>query len=341
MNEEEKMFSEVYAEEYMASGKDGEPKFVYRDKISGVQITEKGELPLEYGYPPGIEPNTEDAQIYDAKRLRIYGFPRNKLDAEEILKVKKMREGSQITDKNWITASKILHTFLEEQGTSLAQNMIVEQSPDGLETDKDYAEWGRDWMSAFNNNLSYMTMDYAKLSDAPPDVARAFYYLMETSDREGMLMKNFKTGLYYTMQDPINYAGLTTLGAFLIPKYFGKQAMKETIKKSLVKKIFGKPSKAQYVMGVESGAYVSLDDAVRQNVAMDVDVQDEFNYFQNATATAVGTAAGVGLTRGVEVVSDVVEEGVKKVAPIVKNALTDPDNTQLQDQIDINVEGDK
>jgi len=329
-------FSAVYQENYIADY--DKQQVIYVDKLTGKEKAEPGYLPLETGYPEGIEPGSEEAITYDIRRIRIHGFPQNYLDANHLEQVNKMKEGSQITDPAWITASKIMYHYLETSDITLAKNMIGNQDPEteggqGPKSDKEYAEWGRDWMGSFLNNISYMSIDAAKMSDAPIDVSKAMYYLLETADRDGVLLRNFKNGLYYTSQDVTNYVGLTTLGLALIPKFIGKQATKKAIKQSLFKKIVSATtSKMAALVGVESGSYFALEDGIRQKVKMDADLQDEFNYLQNSGAFATGTIFGNTLTKGLEVAAPVVKKGFDKLG----NALKKPEvNTQSQTEIDL------
>ncbi len=327
-------FSKTYQENYIADS--SEQQVVYIDRLTGKEITEPGYLPLETGYPEGMEIGSEDAMTYDIRRIRIHGFPQNYLDAEHLKTVQEMKEGSQITDPAWITASKIMYHYLETSDITLAKNMIGNQDPEtqdasGPTTDNEYAEWGRDWMGSFLNNISYMSIDAVKMGDAPIDVSKAMYYLLETADRDGVLLRNFKNGLYYTAQDVSNYAGLTTLGLALIPKFIGKQATKKAIKQSLFKKIVkAATSPMAALVGVESGSYFAMEDGIRQSVKMDADLQEEFNYLQNSGAFATGTIFGNTLTKGLEAGAPIIKKGFNKLG----DALKKPDNTQSQTEID-------
>lgn len=329
-------FSKVYQENYIADS--SKEQVIYVDKLTGKEKAEPGYLPLETGYPEGIEPGSEEAITYDIRRIRIHGFPQNYLDAEHLEQVNKMKEGSQITDPAWITASKIMYHYLETSDITLAKNMIGNQDPEteggqGPKSDKEYAEWGRDWMGSFLNNISYMSIDAVKMSDAPIDVSKAMYYLLETADRDGVLLRNFKNGLYYTSQDVTNYVGLATLGLALIPKFLGKQATKKAIKQSLFKKIVSATtSPMAALVGVESGSYFALEDGIRQKVKMDADLQDEFNMLQSSGAFATGTIFGNTLTKGLEVAAPVVKKGIDKVGDAFKKPEV---NTQSQTEIDL------
>ena len=73
-------------------------------------------------------------------------------------------------------------------------------------TDKDFAEWGIDYMSALKTTLLLLS-DTNKLDGAPAPML-AMYYLLETSDRKGILLDNFINGLYYTAMDYSNLVGL-------------------------------------------------------------------------------------------------------------------------------------
>lgn len=61
-------FSKVYQENYIADSSN--QQIVYRDKLTGREVAEPGYLPLETGYPEGIEPGSEEAITYDIRRKR-------------------------------------------------------------------------------------------------------------------------------------------------------------------------------------------------------------------------------------------------------------------------------
>ena len=128
---------------------------------------------------------------YKKKQIEVYGFPYEMISDSEIERVKKLRQETVVDDPNWARASKMLRAFMQP-------------GADEFKTDKEYAEWGIDFMSSFENNFTNMVIDVVKLESAPPQAMHAMYYLMETADREGVLAENFWRGAYYTVFDYAN-----------------------------------------------------------------------------------------------------------------------------------------
>ena len=75
-------FSVIYQQNHIADSS-GE-QVIYVDKLTGKSIAEPGFLPLETGYPEGIEVGSPEAITYDIRRIRIHGFPQNYLDAQHL-----------------------------------------------------------------------------------------------------------------------------------------------------------------------------------------------------------------------------------------------------------------
>ena len=91
----------------------------------------------------------------------------------------------------------------------------MQPGADEFKTDKEYAEWGIDFMSSFENNFTNMVIDVVKLESAPPQAAR-YVLLMETSDREGVLAENFWRGAYYTVFDSLTWLAWELWGLVLL-----------------------------------------------------------------------------------------------------------------------------
>ena len=210
------IFTKQFNKDYFGSGSSegsSEEYSIYYDPNTGEQKYYPGELPLKTGLPPNIEEGTPEAMDYKKKQIEVYGFPYEMISDSEIEKVKKLRQETVVDDPNWARASKMLRAYMQP-------------GADEFKTDKEYAEWGIDFMSSFENNFTNMVIDVVKLESAPPQAMHAMYYLMETSDREGVLAENFWRGAYYTVFDYANLVGLGTMGIGLIGKSAGKQLTK-------------------------------------------------------------------------------------------------------------------
>ena len=236
--------------------------FLYRD-TKGVVHQEMGEPPLNWGeYPEGMDDGSPEAMNYDLFRSKYLGLPSEKIendlgeeelysihDQKIIKKSQAMPEGSQITDTNWIVASKIVHSYLNPNakpfGATETREVYQGVQMDGfpaenteLEDAQAYANWGVNFMTAIDYNWGALLFNAGKLNNAPPKVAKAMYYLMETSDRDGMLLSNFGKGMLATAFDPSTLVGLGTLGLGLAGKFAGKKlsrmAFKEVLKKTIL-----------------------------------------------------------------------------------------------------------
>ena len=75
-----------------------------------------------------------------------------------------------------------------------------------------------------------MVVNTAKLQDAPPEVTRAMYYLLETSDRDGILGSNILEGAGQMLIDPSTWIGLGTFGIGLAGRQTVKQGLKWALK---------------------------------------------------------------------------------------------------------------
>ena len=302
------IFSKQFNKDYFGSGSSegsSEEYSIYYDPNTGEQKYYPGELPLKTGLPPNIEEGTPEAMDYKKKQIEVYGFPYEMISDSEIEKVKKLRQETVVDDPNWARASKMLRAYMQP-------------GADEFKTDKEYAEWGIDFMSSFENNFTNMVIDVVKLESAPPQAMHAMYYLMETSDREGVLAENFWRGAYYTVFDYANLVGLGTMGIGLIGKSAGKQLTKVGFKEALKRIVMSKPDASDLAMIVEGGTYAGGFNVGQQKVKVGAGKQDEINVGEAAVNTAIGGTVGPALSR----TGQVAMEGGRRVVNKVTDALT-------------------
>lgn len=331
MNEVIDAFSEEYNNEEDLKGSTN--SFLYRD-IKNVVRQEAGDPPLPWGeYPDGMDTESEEAINYDLFRSKYLGLPSEKIendlgeeelysihDQKIIKKAQAMPEGSQNTDKNWVVASKIVHSYLNPNakpfGSTETREVYKGVQMDGfpaqnteLEDAKAYGNWGVNFMTAIDYNWGALVWNAGKLNNAPPKVAKAMYYLMETADRDGMLLSNFGKGMLATALDPSTLVGLGTLGLGLAGKFAGKKLSRMAFKEVLKKTILTMPSASTAYLAGEGAVMMGVDNYARQNIKVDAGVQDDINVGEVGTSTALGGAFG----SAIDVLSPSVIEGGKRL----------------------------
>ncbi len=302
------IFTKQFNKDYFGSGSSegsSEEYSIYYDPNTGEQKYYPGELPLKTGLPPEIEEGTPEAMEYKKKQIEVYGFPYEMISDSEIERVKKLRQETVVDDPNWARASKMLRAFMQP-------------GADEFKTDKEYAEWGIDFMSSFENNFTNMVIDVVKLESAPPQAMHAMYYLMETSDREGVLAENFWRGAYYTVFDYANLVGLGTMGIGLIGKSAGKQLTKVGFKEALKRIVMSKPDASDLAMIAEGATYAGGFATGREIQTVRAGKKDEVDVGNIATQTAVGGTIGPVLSR----TGQVAMEGGRRVVNKISDAIS-------------------
>ena len=196
----------------------------------------------------------------------------------------------------WIDSVKTLvPLFRKNKSTPTSRyakkHFGAEEEPEIEMSDLEASQWGIELMGQFNWNLTTMMQMALKMEDAPKRQRYAFYNLMQsyeklpnfTYDGSVRMMKG-------VLSDATTYVGVGTLGYGLAARHAAKFAGKTGIKNYLRATL-----PASVIAGIEGGAYTSLDDAIRQNVKMEADQQDEFSFGQNLLATGTGVLLGGGI----------------------------------------------
>lgn len=295
-------FSKEFANQYAASNSG--QSFVMAHPITGEIMEGVGEAPLKWGeYPEGVEPGTNESYQYDVNRRLFRPFPHEILEANSIAQTVEMPEGSQITDPNWQIASRIMYEYTQPKRRRAGPMRFKAASQQNVSdlSGEEMAHWGVKFMSSFENNIPAMVLNVAKLQDAPPEVTRAMYYMLETSDREGVLMSNVWRGLGNIAVDPSTWVGLATLGIGLAGRETGKQVSKMAFKE-LLRDAVTKQSVKSSTLAVagESAFYGAVDNLARQEVAIEAGQQQGIDVGQLATTAGVSGALGqaVGTVAG-------------------------------------------
>ena len=293
-------------------------RFIAKPPGAEYPMMYSGKPPLTWGqYEPGVMADTPEAVAEDKRKHDFHGSP---ADQAFIQQMQEQPEGSQITDEAWIGASKRLYHYMnptsQAQTEELAKYNLTPISSESF-TDEDYANWGVNFMSKFNYNITAMLFDVNKLSGAPSEVAASMYYMMETADRDGLLLENFKRGFSNFMTDPTTYVGLSTLGIGMVGTQSGKQLSKMAFKDVLKNIVVNRGGSAAAVAGVEGAAFSAVDDAARQGVAMNAGQQEEFAGGQNALSMAAGAVLGNRLTAGLPAIGETVMRAAQAIPDVV------------------------
>ena len=285
------------------------------------KIISSGEVPQDAEY----------VLRHDAKEI--------KTAAEQDEEIKKITEADMVDPnsywgKEWVRAAKMMHYHYHggEYGKAKhkremmgevpvsalpigVQGTITEETPvvetDLNWTDKDYAEWGLEFMGWFNYNIPRMGISTAKVAMLPDYDAEtgmtgdkagnpygAMFNLMSLYDQKDITWNGTKRLFKGLATDPSTFAGLGTLGlAFL-----GRQGVKQTTKKGmmeLLKRHLQKnTTQAQFGLALtEGGLYGGIDGSLRQSVNIMADKQDGFD-FGRLTDDAVFGMLGGGVLQG-------------------------------------------
>ena len=315
--------------------------FMYKDPQTGELMEAPGKRPMnwEEGYPEGIEPGTVESQNYDAKRAKFSALPNYALSRDYLDDEVSKKEGSQYDDPIWIGASRILYDYINKQPgrKKHGRNREIKPQPaKPLDSGYSYADWGVNFMLKFNYNLPYMVYQADKVRNMPADVAKAMYYLMETSDRDGISAYNTGMGIAHAAWDATNYIGLATFGIGVAGSQAGKQATKAGIREILKEITLANVTKASMATGVEGAVFAAADDIARQTVQIAGD-ENKTGYDKGSIAQSagIGFVAGEELTRMGAPAVNIAGEAIKKGVTTLRNKAQDSqDNKAIQGVLD-------
>ena len=296
-----------------------------------------GKVPLPWGeYPEGMVKNTKESNEYDLNRGRIIPLPHEIFEGRSLANVASQEQGTELNDPHFITASRLLHSYLNNSKSDInkrpswlpvdAAQSAIDQRETGLDSEY-YGGWGANFMNRFNMNITAMGVNTAKLINAPPGVQRALYYMLETSDREGVLASNVAKGLFNVAADPLSWVGLATLGIGTLGKEslktMTKQGLKQFLEQSILTnagKVAMSTVKAPFSpIGIEAGFYTFVDNTLRQKVKIDGGGQTTYSAGEALESYALGATFGNTLKNTVQAVVPTV---VPKVAGLVDGVKT-------------------
>jgi hypothetical protein len=136
------------------------------------------------------------------------------------------------------------------------------------------------------------------------------YYMMETYDQKDNTWAGVVRALEGIVEDPASYM----FGAGIFGKKAGAEAAKEGIKAMLKKQVAAIAESKTKSAAVGGATYTGIDDALRQNVAIEAKAQEEYDPVRGATSSAAGAVAGatlVNVPEGAKIVKETVEKAIK------------------------------
>ncbi len=182
-------------------------------------------------------------------------------------------------DPKWIEASKSIYKWNEG-----------EDAPD-LKTDKDYAEYGLNYMGRFNYNLPEMTVEATQLKNATDKQKKDFITLMDMYDKKAASWSGAGRFFKGVATDPTTYFGVTTLGVGTA----GAQAVKKSIKEGVKQATKAGLKQGAKIGAIEGSVYAAADNYGRQTAKINAGVQENYDLGESAKAATVGAAAGGAL----------------------------------------------
>jgi len=257
-----------------------------------------------------------------------------------------VKEEDLYSDTNWIVSSKLIYDkFIRNNATNKSQSAVGTVGPDSYkkmankmmtsndvkasslledipfeqmndEQRKKYAEFGLEFMGAFNYNLPMMGIRTSQLSDMEDDTKFRFLQMMKTYDDKEITWSG--TGRFFKnmLTDPTTYIGLSTLGVGVI----GRHGVKEMTKKGLIEAFKGSIKSPTALAAFEGGTYFTADDALRQSVKIQGDEQTGFDFGQSAISFGTGALFGGALAKGANYLADMVSPTERFLNKVYNNA---------------------
>jgi len=218
---------------------------------------------------------------------------------------------SSPTGSNWAAASqRIYETFRGDRdlkGRNMARGAREPQTPE------EYAQWGIEFIGQMNHNFSSMAVNTVKLNGQDDMTKLAMHHLFQDYERlPGMSWNGTKRFFKGIATDPTTYVGLGTLGLGTLGVAGAKQMSKQGFSRFLQGSLNPK-----MLAAYEGAGYTGAFDAMRQNINVQADIQDELDLGQTGLATALGGVGGRALAEGV----DQVVKNAPAIAGAVRNSI--------------------
>lgn len=190
---------------------------------------------------------------------------------------RKVQEEELYSDTNFVDSMRILHA--KQEGAD------AETPPD-----QELVKWGLGYLADVNYNLMDLGEAAVDFNSATDLEKMAMSYGLDTYDAKDVTWDGVGRFAEAFATDPTNLIGFGTLGAGFAAKFTGKTVAKQAFKKMLMN-----PAN---IAAVEGAVFTGAEDAMRQDLEVDVGMKDETSLAQTAMASTVGAVAGKALGEG-------------------------------------------
>ena len=164
-------------------------------------------------------------------------------------------------------------------------------------TDEEVAEYGKEVMGQFNNNVILMTNHAAFLAGwGSQEDKNAFLYMMDQYDENNMSWAGAGRAALGQATDPANLVGLGTLGTATIGKIAASMAAKQAIRRTLMASL----GRTGVQAGILGGAQAGLTDTIKQGVEVTGGKKDGLSVAELAGHVGLGAGAGLILGTGAD-----------------------------------------
>jgi len=234
---------------------------------------------LSMGIDPfGLTPEQSTQAVEEKQKLDVLtgAEQKDKITEEQLVKT-----------PEWIKAAKSVYKLNEG-----------DDAP-GLDSDREYANYGLRYMGWFNYNFPKMGLEATQVQYGTDEQKQEFINLMELYDEKAPSAAGFGRAIKGIATDPTTLGGIAAFGLKSASKEAVKKSIKEALKvgtKESIKKAGQEGFKHGSKVGAIEGAiYTAADNALRQTAKINAGVQDEYSLGEIGQASLLGAGAGVAL----------------------------------------------
>lgn len=225
--------------------------------------------------------------------------------------------------RGWTVRKNVDPSTLNSDGDWLRASKMLYQLAKGDEfvgSDKEAAEWGKDYMGYFNFNLPVMAAYAADISmNGTQEQKEAFLYMMDTYDNTQWSWEGAGRAAAGIFTDPTTYLGLGSLGIGTVAKFAGAESAKQGAKSVLLKSL----GRTGIAAGIEGGIYGATTETIRQGVEVSAGRRDSVDLGDVATSAGVTAVGGV-------VLGTAADAAVSKIAGLVKKPVVEVGKPEIR-----------
>lgn len=225
--------------------------------------------------------------------------------------------------RGWTVRKNVDPTTLYSDGDWLRASKMLYQLAKGDEfigTDKEAAEWGKDYMGYFNFNLPVMATYAADIAmNGTQEQKEAFLYMMDTYDNTQWSWEGAGRAAAGIFTDPTTYLGLGSLGIGTVAKFAGAESAKQGAKSLLLKSL----GRTGIQAGIEGGIYGATTETIRQGVEVSAGRRESVDLGDVATSAGVTAVGGV-------VLGTAADAAVSKIAGLIKKPVVEVGKPEIR-----------